>query len=226
MQPELFISEPADLYSFERQASRRGFCRVAGIDEAGRGPLAGPVVAAAVILRPDQDITGVNDSKKLSEHRRELLFDLIMDQALAVGIGSVDAATIDAINILQATRQAMLTAIQSLQPQPDCLLIDGITTIASTLPQTTIKQGDSRSASIAAASIIAKVTRDRLMIQYDQQFPEYGFARHKGYGSALHLKALQQHGPCPIHRLTFAGVNHSKDRKSCFFSESSYTPPP
>jgi ribonuclease HII len=209
MQSALFITEPADLYSFERQAAQRGFHHVAGIDEAGRGPLAGPVVAAAVILRPGQKITGVNDSKKLSEDRRERLFDLIMEQALAVGIGSVDAATIDAINILQATRQAMLAAAQALHPQPDCLLIDGITTIASTLPQTTIKQGDSRSASIAAASIIAKVTRDRLMLQYDQQFPDYGFARHKGYGSARHLKALLQHGPCPIHRLSFAGVKPS-----------------
>ena len=226
MQSALFITEPADLYLFERQATLRGFCRVAGIDEAGRGPLAGPVVAAAVILHPDRAITGVNDSKKLSERRRERLFDLIMEQAVAVGIGSVDAATIDAINILQATRQAMLNAVQSLLPQPDCLLIDGITTIASALPQTTIKQGDSRSASIAAASIIAKVTRDRLMFQYDQQFPDYGFARHKGYGSALHLRALQQHGPCPIHRLTFAGVSPPQDRKSCFFPESSYTSAP
>lgn len=217
MQTGLFITEPADLYSFERQAAKSGFHHVAGIDEAGRGPLAGPVVAAAVILRPNQTISGVNDSKKLSERRREVLYDLIMGEALTVGIGTADAATIDEINILQATRQAMLSAVQSLLPQPDCLLIDGITTIASFLPQTTIKQGDSRSASIAAASIIAKVTRDRLMLQYDQQFPDYGFARHKGYGSIQHLNALQQHGPCPIHRLTFAGVNPSKVQKKLLF---------
>lgn len=219
MQTVLFKPEPTDLYCFERQATQRGFSHVAGIDEAGRGPLAGPVVAAAVILRPGQTIPGVNDSKKLSERRRELLFDLIMEEALGVGVGCIDAVTIDAINILQATRQAMLIAVESLRPQPDCLLIDGITTIASLLPQTTIKQGDSRSGSIAAASIIAKVTRDRLMLQYDQQFPVYGFAQHKGYGSTQHLKALQQHGPCPIHRLSFSGVGSpARGQKKLLFS--------
>lgn len=218
MQSELFTITPDDLYCFERQAAQRGFHWVAGIDEAGRGPLAGPVVAAAVILRPAQIIAEVDDSKKLTERRRELLFERIMDEALAIGIGIVDAQTIDTINILQATRQAMLTAVQSLQPQPDCLLIDGITTIASTAHQTTIKQGDSRSGSIAAASIIAKVTRDHLMVQYDQQFPEYGFARHKGYGSVQHLQALRHHGPCPIHRLTFAGVSPSKGQNKLLFS--------
>lgn len=179
---------------------------VAGIDEAGRGPLAGPVVAAAVILNPEAPVEGVNDSKRLTEQRRERLFELIMTRALAVGVGQVDAATIDQINILQATRRAMLAAVQALSTNPDLLLIDGITTIASPLPQQTIKQGDSRSASIAAASIIAKVTRDRMMSAYDELYPAYGFLRHKGYGSAAHLAALRQHGPCPIHRMTFAGV--------------------
>ncbi len=207
MQTTLFdFSAEAGLYHFEQQARARGYLQVAGIDEAGRGPLAGPVVAAAVILQPDRPLDGVNDSKKLSERQRERLFDQIQQQALAIGIGIVDAVTIDRINILQATRQAMLEAVQQLALQPDLLLIDGITPIATRLPQQTIKQGDQRSASIAAASIIAKVTRDRLMLDYDQQFPQYGFARHKGYGSAAHLAALRNHGPCPIHRLSFGGV--------------------
>lgn len=206
MQTSLFDPPALSLYHFELQARSHGFRQIAGIDEAGRGPLAGPVVAAAVILDPDHPIEGVNDSKKLSEKRREQLFELIMTHAVAVGIGLADAETIDRINILQATRQAMLEAVQTLSCSPDYLLIDGITTIASPLPQQTIKQGDSRSASIAAASIIAKVTRDRLMLDYDRLYPAYGFARHKGYGSAAHLAALQQHGPCPIHRMTFARV--------------------
>jgi len=168
--------------------------------------LAGPVVAAAVILRPDQPINGVNDSKKLTERQRERLFDQIMAEALAIGIGSTSPTEIDRINILQATRQAMLDAVRHLSPSPDLLLIDGITMIDSPLRQQTIKQGDGRSASIAAASIIAKVSRDRLMQEYDQRYPHYGFSQHKGYGSAKHLAALRQHGPCPIHRLSFGGV--------------------
>lgn len=206
MQPSLFESSDHDLYRFERHARSGGYQLVAGVDEAGRGPLAGPVVAAAVILRSDHPITGVNDSKKLTERQRERLFEQIMAEALSVGIGSSPPAEIDRINILQATRQAMLQAVQHLSAQPDILLIDGITTIDSPLHQHTIKQGDSRSASIAAASIIAKVTRDRLMLEYDHLYPQYGFGRHKGYGSAAHLTALRQHGPCPIHRLSFGGV--------------------
>ena len=206
MQTSLFEPSPLGLYHFEQQAQSHGFRQVAGIDEAGRGPLAGPVVAAAVILDPEQPIEGVNDSKKLSEKRREQLFELIIQRAVAVGIGRADAAIIDQINILQATRLAMLEAVHALPVTPNYLLIDGITTIASPLPQQPLKQGDSRSASIAAASIIAKVTRDRLMLDYDHLYPAYGFARHKGYGSALHLAALQKYGPCPIHRLTFARV--------------------
>lgn len=179
---------------------------IAGIDEAGRGPLAGPVVAAAVILPPDQTIDGVNDSKQLSESRREQLYEQIIRNASAIGVGLVDAAIIDQINILQATRKAMLEAVESLETTPDLLLIDGITTISSSIPQKTIKKGDSLSATIAAASIVAKVTRDRIMRKYDQLYPAYSFASHKGYGSALHLEMLRQHGPSPIHRLTFRGV--------------------
>lgn len=209
IQTSLFDSTPADLYLFERQAQTRGYTAIAGIDEAGRGPLAGPVVAAAVVLHPDRPVDGVYDSKQLTEKRREQLYEQIMDRA-CVGVGLADAATVDRINILQATRQAMLEAVQALEVDPDCLLIDGISTIATTLPQQTIKKGDSRSASIAAASIIAKVTRDRIMCEYDKQYPLYGFAGHKGYGSKSHLAALLLYGPCPIHRVTFNGVSVKK----------------
>ena len=206
MQTSLFDSPPIDRYRFEQEAAAQGFRAVAGIDEAGRGPLAGPVVAAAVILPVGLRINGVNDSKQLSAHQREQLFKQITATALTIGIGRVDAATIDRINILQATRLAMLQAVEALTIQPDRLLIDGISTIDLPVPQLTIKQGDSLSASIAAASIIAKVTRDRLMADYDTQYPLYGFIRHKGYGSQQHLEALRLHGPCPIHRRTFRGV--------------------
>ncbi len=220
MQASLFESPDHDLYWFERHARSQGYLLVAGVDEAGRGPLAGPVVAAAVILHPDRPIEGVNDSKKLTERQRELFFDRITAEALAIGIGSSPPEQIDRINILQATRQAMLEAVNQLAPCPDILLIDGITTISSPLQQQTIKQGDGRSASIAAASIIAKVTRDRLMHEFDRQYPLYGFARHKGYGSAAHLAALRQHGPCPIHRASFRGVRElvTGDPSVCIFS--------
>jgi ribonuclease HII len=219
MQPSLFESPDHDLYRFERHARSGGYQLVAGVDEAGRGPLAGPVVAAAGILRPDHPIAGVNDSKKLTELQRERLFDQIMAEALSIGIGSSSPAEIDRINILQATRQAMLAAVRHLSPSPDLLLIDGITMIDSPLRQQTIKQGDSRSATIAAASIIAKVSRDRLMQEYDQHYPHYGFKQHKGYGSANHLAALRQHGPCPIHRLSFGGVRELVNRapSDCIF---------
>jgi len=156
----------------------------------------------------------------LTERQRELFFDRITAEALAIGIGSSPPEQIDRINILQATRQAMLEAVNQLAPCPDILLIDGITTISSPLQQQTIKQGDGRSASIAAASIIAKVTRDRLMHEFDRQYPLYGFARHKGYGSAAHLAALRQHGPCPIHRASFRGVRElvTGDPSVCIFS--------
>jgi ribonuclease HII len=212
IQTELFNSSPVDLLSFEHQAHSKGFQLVAGIDEAGRGPLAGPVVAAAVILPSGLLIKGVNDSKKLSPDTRERLFDAIMSQALSVGIGMGSAELIDRINILQATRHAMLTAVSQLTPQPDYILIDGISTIDSPIPQKTIKKGDSLSISIAAASIIAKVTRDRLMRELDAIHPGYGFSGHKGYGSALHMEAIRRLGPSPVHRLTFGGV---KEHLTC-----------
>lgn len=205
-QGELFTSAPIDTLFFEKAALRKGIKCIAGIDEAGRGPLAGPVIAAAVILPAGLSINGVNDSKKLTPNKREQLFDLIMKQAISVGIGITSSADIDRINILQATRSAMLSAVLSLSLQPDLLLIDGISTIDSTIQQKTIIKGDSLSISIASASIIAKVTRDRLMIAMDAEYSGYGFARHKGYGSAMHREAIKMLGPSPIHRLTFAGV--------------------
>ena len=205
-QNELFDVLPVDTLAFEQQARRRGHRIIAGIDEAGRGPLAGPVVAAAVILPADLRIPGVNDSKQLSPETRERLFDIIMCQAVSVGVGMADAGLIDRVNILQATRHAMLEAVTKLSPQPDILLIDGISTIESTLPQRTIKKGDSLSLSIAAASIVAKVSRDRLMRELDIVHPGYGFASHKGYGSVFHMEAIKTLGPCDIHRLSFSGV--------------------
>ena len=210
-QGELFSAAPLDTLKFEKIAFSSGFTYVAGIDEAGRGPLAGPVTAAAVILPAGLSITGVDDSKKLTPDKREKLFEIIMAQALSIGVGFMSPADIDRINILQATRRAMLVAVLQLFPQPDYLLIDGISTIDSTVPQKTIKKGDSLSLSISAASIIAKVTRDRFMIEMDSKYPGYGFAGHKGYGSAAHLDAIRRLGPSPIHRLTFGGVKEYVD---------------
>jgi ribonuclease HII len=176
------------------------------VDEAGRGPLAGPVFAAAVVLPEQFDLPGLDDSKKLSARVREELFPLIRRQALAVGIGVASPAEIDRHNILQATLLAMVRAIGRLGAKPDYLLIDGITPVPLPLPQKTIKKGDSLSLSIAAASILAKVARDRLMTIYDHRYPGYGFAGHKGYGSAAHLEAIAELGPSPIHRRSFRGV--------------------
>lgn len=207
VQPGLFQQDaPVDTLAFENMALSRGFQYVAGIDEAGRGPLAGPVVAAAVILSPGCFLAGVDDSKKLSPPRREELFDVITQGALSVGIGIVDSQTIDRINILQATLLAMKTAIQELDPPPDLLLIDGISKVPLPLQQMTIVKGDSVSLSISAASIIAKVTRDRLLLELDTLYPLYGFAEHKGYGTRKHLAAIARHGPTPEHRLSFRGV--------------------
>ena len=197
--------EPSTLH-FEGRARARGFRSVAGIDEAGRGPLAGPVVAAAVILPESFDLPGLDDSKKLSEKQRARLFPLIRAQALAIGVGCVSAAEIDAINILQATLRGMCLATQRLRHPADFLLVDGISKVPLPLPQQTLKQGDSRSLSIAAASVIAKVVRDRVMIGYDRRYPGYGFARHKGYGSREHLEAIARLGPSPLHRRSFGGV--------------------
>jgi ribonuclease HII len=210
-QGELFSTALLDTLRFEKTAYSCGFTYVAGIDEAGRGPLAGPVMAAAVILPAGLSIIGVDDSKKLKPDQREKLFDIIMQQALSVGVGIIGPGEIDRINILQATRRAMLDSVRKLSTQPDYLLIDGISTIESTVPQKTIKKGDSLSLSIAAASIIAKVTRDRFMIEMELLYPGYGFAGHKGYGSAAHLDAIRRLGPSPIHRLTFGGVKEHVD---------------
>ena len=176
---------------------------IAGIDEAGRGPLAGPVVAAAVILPKNQPILYLNDSKQLSEKKREELFGVIMKEAVSVGVGMAGEQVIDEINILQATYRAMREAVAKLDPKPDLTLNDAVTIPELAVRQVPIIKGDAKSASIAAASIIAKVTRDRIMVDYDRQYPEYGFASHKGYGSEAHMEALKRYGPCPIHRRSF-----------------------
>ncbi len=197
---------PSAPYRYEARAWRGGLGRLAGIDEAGRGPLAGPVVAAAVIIAPDRRIAGVADSKLLAPERREELFAVIHERALAVGVGVVDHETIDRINILQATRRAMAEALAALAVVPDLVITDFVTLPALPCPQRNLVAGDRRCASVAAASIVAKVTRDRIMRELDAVFPAYGFARHKGYATAEHLAALDRHGPCPVHRRTFAGV--------------------
>lgn len=178
---------------------------ICGIDEVGRGPLAGPVVAAAVILPADCSILYINDSKKLSAKKREELYDIIMDQAVSVGIGMRSPGRIDEINILQATYEAMREAIGKLDPQPTLLLNDAVTIPEVDIYQVPVIKGDAKSISIGAASIIAKVTRDRLMVEYDKIMPEYDFASNKGYGSAAHIEALKKYGPTPIHRRSFIG---------------------
>lgn len=179
------------------------YALICGIDEVGRGPLAGPVVAGAVILPKDCNILYINDSKKLSEKKREELYDVIMERAVATGIGMASPARIDEINILQATYEAMREAISKLDPQPDLLLNDAVTIPQVEIHQVPIIKGDAKSISIGAASIIAKVTRDRLMVEYDKVMPEYGFASNKGYGSAAHIDALKKYGATPIHRRSF-----------------------
>lgn len=206
MSGSLFVEPPRDLLAFEKLAARQGFSAIAGVDEAGRGALAGPVVAAAVILSPHGDFAGIDDSKKLTPEKRDVLFDRIMEQALAVGIGVADHVTVDQINVLQATLKAMAGAIRELSPVPDFLLVDGISAPPTPIPCRTIKKGDAASVSIAAASIVAKVTRDRMMTCFDDEYPGYGFAIHKGYGSRAHLSAIADLGPCAIHRTTFRGV--------------------
>ncbi len=191
---------------FERAARRCGYRRIAGIDEAGRGPLAGPVIAAAVILPTQCRSLGINDSKQLSEKDREDVYAAILEQAVAIGIGSADVAEIDQLNILTATRLAMRRAVDQLVPPADYLLIDAVVLSGLRVPTRPIIKGDSLSVSIAAASIVAKVTRDRLMASYHETFPEYGFLSHKGYGTAEHLARLARYGPCSIHRRTFSPV--------------------
>lgn len=179
------------------------YTAICGIDEAGRGPLAGPVVAGAVILPKDCSILYLNDSKQVSASRREELFEEIQEKAIASAVGIVSPQRIDEINILQATYEAMHQAVDGLKVTPDLLLVDAVTIPAMPMKQVGIIKGDAKSVSIAAASILAKVTRDRMMVEYDALYPEYGFASHKGYGSKMHIEAIQEYGPCPIHRRTF-----------------------
>jgi len=191
------------MYKYEKETYSKGFKCIAGIDEAGRGPLAGPVVAACVALPKGLLIEGVNDSKKLSEAKREQIYEIIMEKALSVGIGIVDEKTIDEINILNATKLAMKNSIMQMKVKPDFLLIDAVKLDDIDIPQLPIIKGDSLSLSIAAASIVAKVTRDRIMFEYDKKHPEYGFKKHKGYGTKLHIEAIKNYGICPIHRIGF-----------------------
>ncbi len=194
----------SDLWSYERACRAEGFTTVCGVDEAGRGPLAGPVCAAAVILPQDLEIEGLNDSKKLTEKRREALYDVIVREAVAYGIAFADEKEIDEINILQATFLAMRRAVEQLSVRPNIVLVDGNREPElGDLPVKTIVKGDSLSANIAAASILAKVTRDRFMLEQDAIYPQYGFAVHKGYGTKAHYAALTQYGACPIHRRSF-----------------------
>jgi ribonuclease HII len=191
---------------FEKEARKQGYSKIAGIDEAGRGTLAGPVVAGAVILPEKFYLPHLDDSKRLSPQRREQLFDAIYEQAVSIGIGIVDPAEIDRVNILQASLLSMRVAVDNLRPAPDYLLVDGIFPIRSSVPQQAIKHGDRRCLCIAAASIIAKVTRDRLMGLYDEEFPEFGFGKNKGYCTAAHRAAIRTFGYCSIHRKSFRGV--------------------
>lgn len=200
-----------EMRKFEEELYAKGLKYIAGVDEVGRGPLAGPVVAAAVILPADFDVLGVDDSKKLSPKKRDELFDVIKEQAVAYGIGQVEHDVIDEINILQATKKAMIMAIVNLNekmeakglPKAEHILFDAVTIEGAKTPQTAIVKGDSKSVSIAAASIIAKVTRDRLMVEYHEKYPYYAFDSNKGYGTKAHYEGLREHGTCPIHRMTF-----------------------
>lgn len=191
------------MFEYELKMQQEGCKYIAGVDEAGRGPLAGPVVVASVIMPLNNPIDGVNDSKKLSAKKRDLLYDKIVEQAIDMHVAIVSAETIDKINILNATKQGMIECINELR-QVDCVLIDAVKLNAS-VKTVSIIHGDALSYSIAAASIIAKVTRDRLMLEYDKQYPQYNFAKHKGYGTAEHIRLLKEHGACSIHRRSFIG---------------------
>ena len=180
------------------------FKYICGIDEAGRGPLAGPVVVASVIMPRDSMIEGVNDSKKVSEKKREKLYDLILDEAISYGIGIIDQSEIDEINILNATKKGLTKSIKELKVKPDLILVDALTHIDTNgIPYESIIKGDAKSYSIAAASIIAKVTRDRIMREWDKIYPQYGFGKHKGYGTSAHISAIKEYGLCPLHRKSF-----------------------
>jgi ribonuclease HII len=211
-------ANPVDRFEFERALWNRGLTRVAGVDEAGRGPLAGPVVAAAAILPAKwaesglpRELSGLNDSKQLTPTQRESFFAFLTGCGeVEFAIAQTDAMQIDEINILRATHQAMNAALAELNPQPQYALVDGRAVKTMRVPQTAIVKGDARSYSIAAASVLAKVTRDRQMLEFDRQWPAYGFAGHKGYGTARHLAAIAVHGPCPIHRKSFAPLKQKE----------------
>jgi len=204
---------------FEKQAWKLGATRIAGIDEAGRGPLAGPVVAAAVVLRNPDCLPHLNDSKLLPPEARFKLYDEILENASSVGVGIIPPETIDRINILQATRLAMSRAVMEISPLPDYLLIDGTISLELSIRQQAIIKGDRLCFSVAAAGIFAKVTRDRIMVELHEQFPQYGFAAHKGYGTRAHKEAICRYGPSPVHRLCFRGV---KEPDLTLFGSSPY----
>ncbi len=206
--------------AYERSCEEKGRVCCCGIDEAGRGPLAGPVVAAAVVLPKDCRILYLNDSKKLSPKKRDMLYDEITAKAVAFGVGMASPGRIDEINILQATYEAMRQAIRQLGVVPDVLLNDAVVIPGIDTQQIPIVKGDAKSVSIAAASILAKVTRDRMMEEYDRLYPQYGFGTHKGYGTAAHIRALREHGPCAIHRRTFLKNFHLEERREIAGEES------
>ena len=192
------------LKEYENQLRSKGFEFICGIDEAGRRPLAGPVVVASVIMPADSIIEGVNDSKKVSEKKREKLYDLILEEAISYGVGIIGQDEIDDINILNATKKGLTMSLKELDKKPDLIIVDALTHIDTLgIPYESIIKGDAKCYSISAASIIAKVTRDRIMREWDKVYPQYGFATHKGYGTAAHIKAIKEYGPCPLHRKTF-----------------------
>ncbi len=192
------------LKEIDKEFFNKGLSYVAGIDEAGRGPLAGPVVVACVIMPKNSMIEGINDSKKISEKKRETLYEKILEEAVSYGVGIINQEEIDEINILQATKKALTEAVKSMEIKPQVILVDALTGIDTIgIPYKSIIKGDAKSYSIGAASIIAKVTRDRIMREWDKVYPQYGFAGHKGYGTAKHMQAIREYGICPLHRKTF-----------------------
>jgi ribonuclease HII len=202
----------------ELRLNRDGIKLIAGVDEVGIGPLAGPVVSAAVILKERTKLPGLDDSKKLSAKQRNILFKHIIDNSICIGVGIIDNAEIDTINILQASLKAMRTAVNSMSVMPDHVLVDGIRKIPGiSIPQTAIKHGDAISSSLAAASVIAKVIRDSLMDRYDELYPNYGFGEHRGYGTKLHMKMLMKHGPSAIHRMSYEPVSRALKKKGVLF---------
>lgn len=208
------IERLTNLKQIEQKLYEEGEKLICGIDEAGRGPLAGPVVVAAVIMPKESMIEGVNDSKKVSEKKREILYEQIVKEAISYSVGIIDQKEIDEINILNATKKGLTLAIKELKVRPDRILVDALTKIDTChIPYTSIIKGDAKSYSIAAASIIAKVTRDRIMREWDEVYPQYGFQKHKGYGTKKHIEAIEEYGLCPLHRLSFVKhINvHSKN---------------